>query len=245
MENHTSHSMRDIDITSELILLVGAVGPGAPLTSDDTLTLSHQNIVTQYWMQKNDPALPALVAVEYTTEIVKRADALLKTKGQFSATKVVIKVKEHKDEMAAQISKLNFANNSRSRPDRREQRDSGPVFRRPGNQQGSGSFCPGRKYLGDQLKLQIMFNHNPSECPRKNSVIRAPTFTDAEDVDVSLDDNDVVTEVNKLEDSYNVFDLKSELKENMLNAYGYFKIKRDIKIKTLQVPSKPTISENF
>ena len=46
----------------------GAVGSGAPLTRDDTLTLSHQNLVTQYWMQKIDPALPALVAVEYATE---------------------------------------------------------------------------------------------------------------------------------------------------------------------------------
>ena len=61
-------------------------------------------------------------------KIAKRADALLKTKGQFSATKVVIKVNE--DEMAAQISKFNFANNYRSRPDgrdRTEQRDSGTV----------------------------------------------------------------------------------------------------------------------
>ena len=31
---------------------VGAVGTGAPLARDDTLTLSHQNLVTQYWMQK-------------------------------------------------------------------------------------------------------------------------------------------------------------------------------------------------
>ena len=60
--------------------------------------------------------------------------------------------------------------------------------------------------MGDQLKLQVMFNHNPSECPRKNSVRRALTFTDEEDVDVSLDDNDLVTEVNKLEETYNVFD---------------------------------------
>ena len=65
------------------------------------------------------------------------------------------------------------------------------------------------------------------ECSRKNSVLRALTFTDEEDVDVSLDDNNLVTEVNKLEESYNVFDLKSELKENMLHAYGYFKNHRD------------------
>ena len=88
-----------------------------------------------------------------------------------------------------------------------------------------------------------MFNHNPSECPRKNSVLRALTFTNEEDVDVSLDDNDLVTEINKLKESYNVFDLKSELKENMLHAYGYFKNQRDFK--TPQVPSEPTISENL
>ena len=39
----------------------GAVGSGGPLTRDDTLTLFHRILSV-------DPALPALVAVEYATE---------------------------------------------------------------------------------------------------------------------------------------------------------------------------------
>ena len=137
-------------------------------------------------------------------KIAKRADALLQTKGHLTATKVVMKMNEVEDE-AALISKLNYSNSSRSRGggrDRREQRGPGPVSRRLGNQSGSGSYCPGCKYLGDQLKLQVMFDHNPSECPRKNSVLRALEIADQEDIDVSLDDNDLVTEVNKLEESF-------------------------------------------
>ena len=119
------------------------------MTRDDTLTLSHQNLVTQYWMQKIDPALPSLVAVEYATElqagtqitalvqkIAKRADALLKTKGHLTATKVVMKVNEVEDE-AALISKLDYSKSSSSRGDgrdRREQRGLGPVSRKLGNQ---------------------------------------------------------------------------------------------------------------
>ena len=73
----------------------GAVGTGAALLGDDVLSLSHQNLITTIWMQKIDEQLPALVALEFASElqsgtqitalvprIAKRVDTLLQSKNK-------------------------------------------------------------------------------------------------------------------------------------------------------------------
>ena len=213
----------------------GAVGTGPANAREDTLTLSHQNLITQYWMQKIDTKLPARVAVEYATElqagiqitalvqkIAKRADTLLMMKGAGNVTKTVTKVDAvTDDDLATQISKVKVANrnNSHSHQDDRNRREQrGGPDRKFGNQ--SSPYCPGCKYLGDQLKLKVMFNHLPSDCPRKTAVVNMLKGEDEDNVDVVLDVDDFIAEVNKNEESYELFhfDLDTS-REAILQAY--------------------------
>ena len=46
-----------------------AVGTGQANLVNDILTVSHQNLIAMYWMQKIDQNLPSIVAVEYATEL--------------------------------------------------------------------------------------------------------------------------------------------------------------------------------
>ena len=118
-----------------------AVGTGPANLVNDILTVSHQNLIAMFWMQKIDQTLPAIVAVEYATElqsgiqvtalvhqIAKRADTLLGKKPPSHVTKSsqqskpnnVNNVQEDEDTVAATAAMIarTFSNlNPRSRPD--------------------------------------------------------------------------------------------------------------------------------
>ena len=132
-----------------------AVGTGPANLVNDILTISHQNLIAMFWMQKIDQTLPAIVAVEYATElqsgiqvtalvhqIAKRADTLLGKKPPSHVTKSnqqskpnnVNNLQEGEDTVAATAAMIakTFSNyNPRSRHDGnygREQRRNQQQF---------------------------------------------------------------------------------------------------------------------
>ena len=209
-----------------------AVGTGPANLVNDILTVSHQNLIAMFWMQKIDQTLPAIVAVEYATElqsgiqvtalvhqIAKRADTLLGKKPPSHVTKSsqqskpnnVNNVQEDEDTVAATAAMIarTFSNfNPRSRPDGnygREQRRNQQQFYSNTKPQMNQAHCPGCKYLGDQLKLQVRFDHLPASCPRKAAVVNMLKGEDIEKPEEAQDVNDFIFEINKTDDAYKVF----------------------------------------
>ena len=213
-----------------------AVGTGQANLVNDILTVSHQNLIAMYWMQKIDLTLPAIVAMEYATElqsgiqvtalvhqIAKRADTLLRKKPLSHVTKPnqqvnpnkVNKLEEDEEAVAATAAMIarTFSNfNSRSRPDGnygREQRRSNQQQSysntRPQMNHPAQAHCPGCKYLGDQLKLQVRFDHLPASCPRKAAVVNMLKGEDITENNDAQDVNDFISEINKTDDAYKVF----------------------------------------
>ena len=58
-------------------------------------------------------------------------------------------------------------------------------FRGSFNRPASNTFCPGCNYLAKELHLNVDFNHFPSQCPRKRSVLRLLKIEEA-----NLDEED-------------------------------------------------------
>ena len=68
-------------------------------------------------------------------------------------------------------------------------------------------YCPGCKYLGSQLNLEVKFDHLPADCPRKKAIINlVHGETETNDVnDTNYTNNDLnyfMNELNKETDSY-------------------------------------------
>jgi len=180
---------------------VGAVGTGAALLVNDVLTLSHQNLITMIWMQKINPRLPGLVALEFASElqsgtqitalvhrIAKRADALFQIQEVPISHSTINSVEDETDGNENEntvvvdgINKVSFGRNSRPqlRPGATKLSNNNTKPSRlpdhsSGTNQGRGAtrpFCPSCQYLGSQLKLQVKYDHYPSECPRKDGVV--------------------------------------------------------------------------
>ena len=178
----------------------GAVGTGAALLVNDVLTLSHQNLITMICMQKIDQRLPALVALEFASElqsgtqitalvqrIAKRADTLLQTQKTPTSHSTINSVDDNDNDdtnnaVVDRINKVNLGRNYRPqfkpgatkwsnnsiKPSKLPEYSSGA-----GRSQGTARpFCPGCQYLGSQLKLQVKYDHFPSDCPTKDGVVK-------------------------------------------------------------------------
>jgi hypothetical protein len=219
----------------------GAVGTGQPIVVNDILTVSHTNLIAMFWMQGIDLRLPKRVAVEYATElqacnqitslvpqIAKRADSILmKTQSQATKSTPIQSVEATEIDSSAVAAMINKFSSFNKRPDgnqRREQRSQNYPQRNSSNQSQRSNFnnqahCPGCKYLGDQLKLQVKFNHFPSDCPRKGAVVNMLKGEDMEELEAAEDVNDFISEVNKDTDAYKVFQSTEINRDEILKCY--------------------------
>ena len=215
----------------------GAIGTGAANLVNDVLTLSHQNLITMFWMQKIDARLPALVSLEFASElqsgtqitalvqrISKRADTLLNSKNFPSATATTVNLiandaEDGENAVADAINRVNLGNNFRPQPDAQKWRNSRSNQQRPSyaptgarprsspnNQtQKPNIFCPGCQYLGSQLKLQVKYDHYPSDCPRRDGVVKMIQAEQDKEDQENNDVNDILNEINKDSSAYFVF----------------------------------------
>ena len=85
------------------------------------------------------------------------------------------------------------------------------------------AHCPGCKYLGDQLKLQVRFDHLPASCPRKVAVVNMLKGEDIEETNDAQDVNDFISDINKIDDAYEVFQSDPHvIRDEVFQSYEIF-----------------------
>ena len=179
------------------LLKRGTVIEGKAVEADETLSFSHKNLIALNWMQTLDSHLLAIVKLEkhqdlkdgkqlftMVNDIAKNVDEWLKRHGFKPPTR-----SQDSIQVEPQVRNVRFEGYNKpvhrgaNRGHFRGQSNRGNrgSFNRSNsrypsnNQQQTGHqrrFCPGCNYLSQELHLEVNFQHYPSECPRKKSVLR-------------------------------------------------------------------------
>ena len=212
------------------LLKAGTLVEGKALVRDESLSCSHKNLITVNWLQTLDSNLLSIVKLEkhqdlkdgkqictLVNDIAKNVDEWLKRHGCKPPVR-------SQDTLTAEPQVRNVRFEGYNKPatrgngrgqfrgrgfrgnNNRGQYNNRSNSRFPSNQQFSGPrrFCPGCNYLAQELQVEVNFRHFPSECPRKQSVLRMLRAQDQQFEDDDNGEDEHVPEEEELqqEDNY-------------------------------------------
>ena len=153
-------------------------------------------MVALQWLRKTDPMLIKIVKTEYSTDlrqnvqlaqlvprIALNIDSLLERYASGSIT--CNKLTTQSDLASVDDIAINRVSSNSSRGARKDNRSFNNQ-RKPANGRGSGPFCPGCYYLGQQLDVVLHVKHFPSDCPRRSVTVKLLQIEDSNNFE---DDN--------------------------------------------------------
>lgn len=181
---------------------------GGVLTTSDTLTLSHRNLIALDWLRRINPSLIKLVKLEYSKDlksgiplaslvrdIAENIDSILhRSSSELSSTNVVNSDSAQEIQHSVQrVSSFPFrprnpAANYRGFPTRPfTPRPPQPnIFSRPSNNRPTAFqklFCKPCYSVGKKLNLTVDYSHSADSCPQGSTVRVVQGDDDAEQQD--------------------------------------------------------------
>ena len=176
----------------------GSQVEGEVIAATETLSHSHRNLLALNWLQKVNKNLVNIVKLEKSKElkngcqlhtmvhdISKNIDEWLKRHGHDNKFKNVDVTNDSQVRYVHDSYPQRGTARGRFMARGRSNYRGSSNFRGSFNRPASNTFCPGCNYLAKELHLNVDFNHFPSQCPRKRSVLRLLKIEEA-----NLDEED-------------------------------------------------------